>query len=82
RAQFHGSQDQEGIRRTFRFKCIAGLLLGLVGIAIFYFLGSGLIGLYLQSDSDPADAAQTLSHGLDYLHIMLIGLVPFALSNV
>ena len=81
-AQFHGSQDQEGIRRTFRFKCIAGLLLGLVGIAIFYFLGSGLIGLYLQSDSDPADAAQTLSHGLDYLHIMLIGLIPFALSNV
>ena len=34
-AQFHGSGDQEGIRRTFRFKFLAGLLLGIAGIALF-----------------------------------------------
>lgn len=80
-AQFHGCQDHEGIRRTFRFKLIVGLLLSACGIALFFFAGTPLISLYLQSDSDPADMAQTLSHGLGYLHIMLVGLIPFALSN-
>ncbi len=80
-AQFHGAQDHEGIRRTFRFKLMAGLLLSAGGAALFYFAGSPLIGLYLQSDSSSADAAQTLFHGLSYLHIMLIGLIPFAISN-
>ena len=80
-AQFHGCQDHEGVRRTFRFKMIAGLLLSVGGIALFILAGTPLIRLYLQSDSDPADAAQTLASGLDYLHIMLAGLIPFALSN-
>ena len=80
-AQFHGSLDHEGVRRTFRFKLIAGLLLACGGILLFIFAGSPLIGLYLQGDSSPADAAQTLSHGLDYLHMMLLGLIPFAISN-
>ncbi len=81
-AQFHGKLDHEGIRRTFRFKLLAGLLIAAGGIALFFFAGRALIGLYLQSDSSPADAAQTLAFGLEYLHIMLVGLVPFALSNV
>ncbi|MBQ2785292.1 MAG: MATE family efflux transporter [Oscillospiraceae bacterium] len=80
-AQFHGCQDHEGIRRTFRFKMIVGLLLSAGGIALFFLAGTPLISLYLQSDSDPADAAQTLSYGLDYLQIMLLGLIPFAISN-
>ncbi len=80
-AQFHGSGDCQGVRRTFRFKMMAGLVIALGGIALFYFAGSTLVGLYLQSDSDPAEAAQTLTYGLEYLGIMLIGLVPFAVSN-
>ena len=56
-AQFHGSGDQEGIRRTFRFKFLAGLLLGIGGIALFHFAGSPLLSLYLQSDSDPTERA-------------------------
>lgn len=80
-AQFHGCQDHEGIRQTFRFKMIAGLLLSVGGIALFFFAGTPLIGLYLQSDSNPGEAAQTLAYGLDYLKITLLGLIPFALSN-
>lgn len=81
-AQFHGCQDHEGVRQTFRFKIIAGLLLSVGGIVLFFFAGTPLIGLFLQSDSDPADAVQTLGYGLEYLQITLLGLVPFALSNV
>ena len=40
-----------------------------------------MIGLYLQGEGDPAEAAQVLQYGLDYLHMMLLGLVPFALTN-
>lgn len=80
-AQFYGSLDHQGIRRTFRFKIIAGLLLSVGSILLFLFAGTPLIGLYLQSDSSPADAAQTLSYGLDYLQMMLWGLIPFAISN-
>jgi putative MATE family efflux protein len=80
-AQFHGSGDQDGIRRTFRFKFLAGLLLGVGGILLFKYAGSPLLSLYLQSDSDPTERAQTLHYGLEYLHVMLWGLVPFALAN-
>ena len=80
-AQFHGSGDQEGIRRTFRFKFLAGLLIGIGGIALFYFAGTPLLSLYLQSDSDPTERAQTLHYGLAYLRMMLWGLLPFALAN-
>ena len=60
---------------------MAGLLLGLGGITLFYFADNVLISLYLQSGDDPAAAAETLLHGKDYLRVMLWGLLPFALNN-
>lgn len=80
-AQFFGSGDHEGIRRTFRFKILSGFLLTGLGIAIFSFAGTPLIELYLRGDGDIATAQQTLSSGLSYLKIMLIGFLPFALTN-
>lgn len=80
-AQFHGSGDHAGVRHTFRFKMLACAVLALAGIGIFSFAGSPLIGLYLQGEGDPRDAALALGYGLDYLQVMLWGLVPFALCN-
>ena len=80
-AQFHGSQDHQGIRHTFRFKILACLLLTALGTGILMLFGSSLIGVYLTGEGDPASAAQTLVYGLDYLKVMLWGLLPFALSN-
>lgn len=80
-AQFHGSGDQEGVRHTFRYKLLACLVLGLAGIGVFLVGGEALIGLYLQGEGDPLQAGQTLAYGLEYLHVMLIGLLPFALCN-
>lgn len=80
-AQFFGSHDHDGIRYTFRFKIIIGLVLSILGIGVFCWAGSPLIQLYLNGDGSAADAAATLSHGLNYLQVMLWGLVPFALSN-
>ncbi len=81
-AQFHGSGDQDGVRHTFRFKFLACSILAAAGIGIFLFGGTGLIRLYLTGEGDPRDAAMVLGHGLGYLRIMLVGLLPFALCNV
>ena len=80
-AQFKGREDNEGIRYTFRFKLIVGVLLGALGIGLFLAFGRELIGLYLTGEGSPEDTAATLAYGLKYLKVMLLGLIPFALSN-
>ena len=80
-AQFHGSRDHDGVRHTFRFKVLICLTLSALGIGIFSMAGSPLINLYLTGKGDPAEAAQVLSYGLEYLAVMCWGLVPFALCN-
>ena len=80
-AQFHGSADHDGIRHTFRFKMLICSVLSVSGIALFLTAGAPLIGLYLQGEGDAQMAEAVLGHGLDYLHVMLWGLVPFALCN-
>ena len=80
-AQFQGREDHEGIRHTFRFKILVGMLLSALGAGIFLTFGRGLIGLYLTGEGTPADAAATMDYAQRYLRVMLLGLVPFALSN-
>ena len=80
-AQFFGSRDHEGVRHTFRFKILIGILLSLLGIGVFSFCGSPLIQLYLNGEGNSADAVSTLSYGNAYLQVMLWGLVPFAITN-
>ena len=80
-AQFHGSNDQTGIKHTFRFKFLACLLISLVGGSLFITKGDFLIGLYLTGEGDPQTAASALRYGLSYLQVMLWGLIPFAISN-
>lgn len=80
-AQFFGKGDNEGIRHTFRFKLIISLLLSALGILIFTFFGEPLINLYLQGEGGNVDPRLTLSEAKDYLNIMLIGFIPFALSQ-
>ena len=80
-AQFHGSSDDEGVRYTFRFKFLICTALSLIGAALFLSGGSFLIGLYLTGDGDAATAVGALRYGLDYLHVMIWGFLPFALTN-
>ncbi len=76
--QFFGKGDHQGVRYTFRFKLIFGALLCALGIGIFSLWGEPLIGLYLRGEGNAAQAAASLQYGMEYLQIMLIGLVPFA----
>ena len=80
-ALFHGSHDDEGERHTFRFKFLICTAIALIGAAIFLAGGNFLIGLYLTGEGDAATAAGALEYGLKYLHVMLWGFLPFALTN-
>ena len=80
-AQFHGSEDNEGIRHTFRFKFLSCLFLSAVGILVFLLGGKFLIGLYLIGEGDADTAAGALHYGLEYLAVMVWGFLPFALCN-
>ena len=80
-AQFYGSKDDEGIRHTFRFKFLICCMITALGIALFLLGDRFLIGLYLTGEGDPAEAAEVLNYGVQYLHVMLWGFLPFALTN-
>lgn len=79
--QYYGAGDDEGVRYTFRFKMLVSTLLTVLGIGIFLCFGDQLIGLYLKGEGNAQLAAQTLKSGKEYLLIMLIGLLPFAVTN-
>lgn len=79
--QFYGSGNNDGIRHTFRFKLLISLALTVLGAALFFFGSDPLIGLYLQGQGDPTLAAETLYYGRQYLFVMLLGLLPFGLTN-
>ena len=79
--QFYGSGDQEGVRYTVRFKMLVCLALVAVGGAMCLLWPDQLVGLYLQGDGDAQLRAETLYYSKQYLFIMLIGMVPFAVTN-
>jgi len=77
--QFFGSGDHEGVRHTFRFKFMFCLLLSVLGIALFIFWGEDLLMLYMQGEEGVTNAASTLAYAKDYMMIMLIGIIPYAI---
>ena len=80
-AQFYGQKNMKGVRDTFRFKLIISLALTAIAAAILLLFENGLISLYLHDGSATGDLAATLRFGKDYLWIMVIGLVPFAVEQ-
>ena len=79
--QFRGSGDDEGIRYTLRFKLILCGILSFVAGFAFWYLSDPLIGLYLTGDGDPQLAADTLFYGRQHMRIVILGLVPFSVTN-
>ena len=79
-AQFYGKKNKEGVENCFRIKLIIGLIITILAIFLFYTFGSQLISLYL--NDSPSDSLKTLNYGMNYLKVMLIGLIPFVITQV
>lgn len=82
-AQFHGLGDVDGVRHTFRFKILVNILAGVLGVVVFAVFDDQLIRLFLQMESDASELspAEALYFGKQYLWPMLIGLIPYAISQ-
>lgn len=81
-AQYYGSEDEEGIKHTFRYKLWMGVILLSLATFIFVFFGDSLISLYLKGNQDGGDLAAALEYGSGYLKIMLAGLPAFTVVQV
>ncbi len=80
--QFFGRKDYDGVRYTMRIKIIVAGVIVAISTIIFLLFGETLISKYISGDTSAEDAAITMGLSLNYLHIMLISLVPFAITQV
>lgn len=80
--QFYGKGDYEGQKYAYRFKLYAGALITIGALLLFAFGGEALISLYLSDSGDVGDITLALQYGMEYLAIMMTGLVPFALGQI
>lgn len=81
-AQYFGQKNEEGFRNIFRLKWWIGMICLIGGLIVFLSYGSGLISLYLHGSDSGIDAVLTKSYGLEYMQVMLLGLLPFVVTQI
>ena len=81
-AQYFGQKNVEGVRQTVRFKVWMASIITLLTVLLLLFTGGSLITFYLQGEGTADSVAATLTYGLQYLWIMLLGLPPFMMVQV
>ena len=80
--QYAGADDQEGVRHCFRVKWVIALAMFALACVVFLAMPQPLISVYLAAETAAEDAAKTMAFSLDYLYVMIWGLLPFAVAQV
>ena len=80
-AQYFGKGNHKGHMYSFRFKLYAALTVTALTILLFVTKGESLISLYLTDTSGNGATGAALQYGLEYLIIMIAGLIPFAVNQ-
>ena len=80
-AQYFGKGNHKGHMYSFRFKLYAALAVTALTILLFITNGESLISLYLTDTSGSGATGAALQYGLQYLIIMMAGLIPFAVNQ-
>ncbi|MBR4778176.1 MAG: MATE family efflux transporter [Lachnospiraceae bacterium] len=82
-AQFYGSGNHEGVKHSFRYKLYIALSLMCLGITVFLTYGDSLMTLYMSEEVESTQSVDlVLKFGHEYMLVMLIGLIPFAIEEV
>ena len=79
--QFYGKGDYEGQKYAFRFKLYACMCIAAAALLLFGTCNTQLISLYLNDSGSVGDITLALKYGEEYLYIMILGLIPFALNQ-
>lgn len=80
-SQYHGAGDVLGVRYTFRMKIYVSLVITLLTATFLLAFDGEAISLFLHETDSTANIAKALGLGKEYLRVMLIGLLPYALSQ-
>lgn len=80
-AQFYGKQDHEGQKQTVRFRILMALVITVIFALIYMIFAEPLLSLYIAKDDDPLMIAETLRYGKEYMSIILVSLLPFAVGQ-
>ena len=80
--QFYGKRDDTGVRNSVRVKLYIALAATAVFTLAFVLFGEQLISLFLHQGQEDLDLEATLAYGREYLSLMLIPMLPFAISQV
>lgn len=80
-AQYYGKGDHEGQMLTFRFRMYGTLLVTALATALLLTAGGAMIGMFLRQSSDGVDAALTYDYAQEYLHAILLGFIPFSITQ-
>ncbi|MBR2781492.1 MAG: polysaccharide biosynthesis C-terminal domain-containing protein, partial [Eubacteriaceae bacterium] len=78
-AQFFGKGDYEGMKSTFRFRLILGIVLTAAAILVCLSFGEYFISGFLSESSDGGDLILAMDRARSYMAIMVFGMVPFML---
>lgn len=79
--QFFGAEDYEGQKYSFRFRIYLAIFLIISGMILFKTFDARLISLFLSKNNDPYLKQMTLNYGVEYIGIMIFGLIPFAIGQ-
>lgn len=81
-AQFFGRDDAEGMRYTFRYKCIISAIILALALVVLNAFKGPLIWSYLNGDNSAGNLEIAARFGQQYLLIMFIGLAPYTISQI
>lgn len=80
-AQFYGNGDHKGVRDTFRFKLLFGVIIVVVTFIVLITCGESLIRLYL-TKGEEGNLQQTFQYGKEYLMVILLEIIPFVVVQI
>lgn len=78
--QYVGAGDIKGVQDCFRLKVWMALIMTAIGAVVFLGFSEPLINLYLTESGDSGELV--MGYAKEYLRVMVIGLLPFAISQV
>lgn len=78
--QYVGAGNIKGVQDCFRLKFWLALAMTVIGTIVFFGFSTDLINLYLTESGD--SAVHVMEYARDYLKIMVVGLLPFSITQV
>ena len=81
-SQFFGSNNNEGVKHTLRFKFYICTALILIAGVIFWLFGDTLINLFLHDGSDNGNLELAFKYAKEYMVIVLFAQIPNTLTQI